>query len=104
MICVAIGNGSGGADNSDGTHTITPRESGLTLASTGGGMDMFVFQPGFGHDTLSDFSSHVAGAAHDTIALPAAEFASFAAVLADADLDLAADTIAAAAFAQAGQR
>jgi hypothetical protein len=67
------------ATNTDGTHTITGHENGLTLAGTsgndtiiGGGQDQtFSFTGAFGHDTLADFNSHIAG---DTLSLSGAAF------------------------------
>jgi autotransporter-associated beta strand protein len=61
----------------DGSTTIKGHENGLTFSSSivnetfnGGGPDeIFSFTAPFGHDTLADFASHIAGADHDTLLL-----------------------------------
>jgi hypothetical protein len=76
-------------DNNDGTHNTIGFADGQTLVSrgddlfTGGGAgETFVFNRIYGHAEITDFGTHLAGAGHDTISLPAAEFADFNAMLA----------------------
>ena len=78
-------------DNSDGSHTMiglgAANQTFTSIANdtmTGGSAaETFVFNPVYGHDTVTDFSSFLSGATHDTISLASSEFANFAAVLAD---------------------
>jgi hypothetical protein len=72
------------ATSASGAQTITARESGLTLGSTSGGRDTFVFDAGFGSDTLADFSGHLSGADRDKVSLPSSDFQDFAQMLSDA--------------------
>ena len=76
-------------NNTDGSHTITAQEGGVTLHSIGqdtmvgaGSSDRFVFSPGFGHDTISDFVAR--GPGHDTLVLPSADASRLAQILASA--------------------
>ena len=75
-------------DNDDGSHSIVGYQSNQTFYSigddnfTGGGAnETFVFQPVYGHDTINDFISYLAGTGHDTISLSTSEFANVSAVL-----------------------
>ncbi len=43
-----------------------------------------MFQPVYGHDTITDFAAHLTGSGHDTLSLATSEFADFAAVLSGA--------------------
>ena len=78
-------------NNTNGSHTIFGSASNLIFESigndqiTGGGSgETFSFRNVFGHDTITDFSGHTTGVAHDTIALQTADFGSFAAVTSSA--------------------
>jgi hypothetical protein len=76
--------------NTDGSHTIAGHQNGLTLSGTpgadkiiGGGLnETFSFTGPFGHDTLGDFASHIAGPGHDTLSLPEATFQNLTQVMA----------------------
>jgi hypothetical protein len=68
-------------------HVIVGAGNGLTLTSifndtmTGGGAaDSFVFNAGFGQDTITDFAPHETGTGHDFISLARSEFASIPAI------------------------
>ena len=71
----------------DGSRTVAVEASGQTLysqyadafANNGQGGTAFVFDPGYGQDTISAF--RLDGSDHDTIALPSSDFTSFADVL-----------------------
>ena len=80
-------NGSGELEtslttNKDGTYSLKGHQDGLRLAATepnetliGGGVDeTFSFTTPFGHDTLSDFGSHLTGPSADTLSLPGGAF------------------------------
>ena len=76
------------AYNNDGSHTITGFQNAVTFSSiyndtiTGGGTgEKFVFTAGFGHDTVTDLTSHLTGAGHDTVQFSTSQFANFASML-----------------------
>ena len=52
-----------------------------TFANHGRGDTTFVFTPGYGQDSITEF--RLAGPGHDSVELPSADFASFAQVLRD---------------------
>ena len=72
-----------------GAHTVDVNAAGQTLTSQfhdtfvnqAAADTTFVFDPGFGHDTIKNLL--YGGPNHDTVALPSADFASFAQVLHD---------------------
>lgn len=59
--------------------------SGDDILAGKGGADTFVFAPNFGHDTITNFTTH--GAGHDTIDFSKSVFDNFASVLAHASQD-----------------
>ena len=71
----------------DGSRTVSVEAPGQTLysqyadafANNGQGGTAFVFNPGYGQDTIAAF--RLGGSDHDTIALPSSDFTSFADVL-----------------------
>jgi Ca2+-binding RTX toxin-like protein len=72
--------GQGGDDTLTGETTGPEIEGGNDILTGGSGDDTFLFVPGFGHDTVSDF---VAGAGtDDVIEFDSSIFADFAAVVA----------------------
>ena len=87
-------------DNNDGTHTILgygyADETFTSVANdtfTGGGAnETFVLNSIYGADTITDFSQYMAGAGHDVVSLPTAEFADFDAVM-NAARDVGADVV-----------
>ena len=72
-----------------GAHTVEVKAAGQTLTSQfydtfvnqAAADTTFVFDPGFGHDTIKNLL--YGGPNHDTVALPSADFASFSQVLHD---------------------
>ena len=76
-------------EQNDGHRTVVTESNGQTLtsqfhdtfANQAAADTTFVFDPGFGHDTIKNLL--YGGPNHDTIALPSADFASFAQVLRD---------------------
>ena len=85
--------------NDDGTHLILGGADGQSFNSiyndtfTGGGNnETFALSANYGHDLITDFGSHSAGAGHDFISFAASEFANFAAVM-NAAVTSGSDTI-----------
>ncbi len=74
----------------DGAHAMHGFENGVALTSidddkmTGGGSgETFVFNQGYGRDTVTDLYAHLSGAGHDTVSVATSDFADFAALLAN---------------------
>ena len=98
-----------GTDTLSGFENVTGSEFNDTLTGTaganvltglggndsltgGGGNDTFVFAPGFGKDTITDFTPGPNSGQHDVIAVDHSIFADFAAVMA-ASAQVGADTV-----------
>jgi serralysin len=89
-----IGPGSTKAAGNDLDNVITGN-SGNNKLTGGGGNDTFVFAPGFGKDTITDFVAGPNPGPHDVIEFDHTIFANFAAVLA-ASAQVGNDTVIAA--------
>lgn len=63
------------------TIAVTP---GVDVLTGGGANETFVFDPNFGQAEITDAATNFTSSLHDVFSLPTTEFASFAAVIADA--------------------
>lgn len=78
--------------NPNGSMTITGHGNGLQIhdvgtSSTltgGGSSETFVFDPGFGSATITDFGSHLTGTGYDSISVASSDFANWSTLLSDA--------------------
>ncbi|MBA2935977.1 matrixin family metalloprotease [Sphingomonas sp. CGMCC 1.13654] len=76
----------------NGYNNVITGNSGNNVLDGGTGVDTFVFGPGFGHDTLKNFTAGNTSPEHDIIAIDHTILSNFAAVMADAQ-QIGADTV-----------
>jgi Ca2+-binding RTX toxin-like protein len=76
----------------NGYNNILTGNAGNNVLDGGTGVDTFAFAPGFGHDTVKNFTAGSSSPEHDIIAIDHTILSNFAAVMADAQ-QVGADTV-----------